>query len=144
MPLPAIPFLIKGAIVVGKLLFTKAAAAKATVVVAKSAVTHYGLAHSVALAATGLVLVGGMAWTIENVTRARKAFASYAAGDTAGAAGQLVALASSIKTVGTTDFAGDLNAWIDNGSPLDQSLARLVDDAKNLAEEAMATGKLIS
>lgn len=142
MPLPFfLPFLIKGGIVAAKLLATKAAVAKTAVVVTKTAIAHYGTAQTAAGIAAGLVCIGGVTWSVENITRAHNAYKYLLANDYPSAAGEISALAKSVKTIGTTDFTTDLRHWLDAGMPLDHSLTELVKEANALASEAARTAR---
>ncbi len=152
MPIPAIPlavaaakalpFLVKGAVVVGKALVANPAAAKGATVALKTAVGTFGSTATTTAVATGLVCIGGVAWTGENAKRAMDAYDYASEGDLASAAKELTAFAVSVKTVGTTEYTGHLQSWIDNGKPLDSSLLQLAQDGKALVDEAIKTGQL--
>jgi len=141
MPLPLLPFLIKGGIVVGKVLLSKGAAAKGAAVLTKTAVAKYGAAKTASIVVTGLVCTGGVVWTLENIERIRTAWEHFSNGDYMKAADELARVAVSIKTVGASDYAGDLNTWLENGKPLDGSFFQLLQDGKALADEAAASAK---
>lgn len=141
MPLPLLPFLIKGGVVVGKILLTKAGAAKTAAVVTKSAVTHLGAAKTASIVATGLVCTGGVMWTVENIERVHKTYEHFSAGNYRAAVDELTRVAISVKTVGASDYAGDLKAWLASGKPMDDTFVQLIKDGKALADEALATAE---
>lgn len=145
MPLPLLPFALKGAVIVGKAVLAKGGTAAAAKVAygAKAAAATYGTAATAAAATTVLAFVGGVAWSVENARRAREAYDLAEAGDLSGAGGKLAAIAVSAKTVGHSDFAGDLQDWMDAGQPLDGRVVTLARGAQRLAEEAAESGKLV-
>lgn len=143
MPLPLLPFLIKGAFVVGKVLLSKGAVAKGAAVVTKSAVAKYGAAKTTSVIVTGLVCTGGIAWTLENIERMGRAYELCSEGNYRGAADELTRIAISIKTVGTGDYAADVKKWLANGKPLDATFIQLITNGKALADEAAASAKFI-
>lgn len=143
MPLPIfIPLLIKGAVVVGKVLLSKGAVAKGAVIVTKSAVAKYGAAKVTSVVVTGLVCTGGVVWSLENIERIHKAYEHMSNGNYRSAADELTRVAVSIKTVAGSDYAGDLKAWLASGKPLDGTFVQLIKDGKALADEAAASAKL--
>lgn len=146
MPLPLLPFVAKGALIVGKALIAKggtAAAAKTVVVGAKAASATIGTAAAATAVTTGLAIVGGVAWSMENARRAGEAYELANAGDLSGAGQKLAKIAISAKTVGQTDFAGDLQDWMDAGKPIDGRVVELATAAKHIADEAIESGKLV-
>ena len=141
-PLVFVPFLVKGAVIAAKAIGTKGALAKGTAMVVKTSTATFGTGATMTAGALALTAVGGIAWTMECVEKAEKAYTSFENGDTAAAIKHLTLLAASIKTVGTSSFDTDLKAWIAAGKPIDASLEKLVNQAQALAEEARSSAKL--
>lgn len=134
-----IPFLIKGAVVAAKAMAGKAALAKAAAGSAKVLISQYGAAQVLATSAAVATIAGGIAWSVENVERARRAYHLYNDGDQSGAALALRDLARSASVVVQGDLSVDLDSWLNAGMPLDGRLRRLVREVRAVANEAAAT-----
>lgn len=137
MPFPLIPFAIKGAIVVTKMLAAKGAAAKAaygTVQVVKAV----GVAKAAAGATAALVVVGGIAWTAENAMRAKRAYLAAKAGRLTEAGRELAGVASSVHGAFSNNLAGELRSWAVAGYPADARVLRLATSAYDAARQAKA------
>jgi hypothetical protein len=130
MALPLIPFAIKGAMIIGKMAFSKAAVAKATVATVKT----IGVANSIAVCA----VVGGIAWTAGLIAQARRAYDLAQAGDIAGAANELVAIAANIHDTSNDTLGDDLNSWLADGHPLDGRVIDLSKRCWSAAQSAQA------
>jgi len=128
MPLPLVPFAIKGLMIVGKLAFTKAAGAKATVTTVKA----IGIANSLAVCA----VIGGIAWTADTIVRARRAYELAQTGDLGGAASELLAIAARVHDAATDTLGADLTDWVADGHPLDSRVIDLSRRCWSAAAEA--------
>ncbi|MEG3180013.1 hypothetical protein [Sphingomonas sp. LT1P40] len=135
MPLPLIPFAIKGAFVLGKYMMAKGAAAKVAAATVQT-VKAVGVANTLAGAATALVVVGGVKWTAENFDRATRAYRAANNGDLAGAARALIGIASSVHGTASNTLGGDLSDWAQDGYPVDGRIIGLARDAYDTAMDA--------
>ena len=115
---------------------TKAAVGKAGAVAANAAST-YGVAATAATVTGALAVVGGIAWTVDTLDHASKAYECGAQKDWAGARDHLVSvLNSSAGIVSGADFADCLQAWHADGAPLDERVGELAFRAGDLARQA--------
>ncbi len=97
MPLPLLPFIIKGLFVAGKAMMAKGAA----VTVAHAAVhsiTTYGLAATIGGTVTGLTVVGVIAWGADQVKGLQRGFNALEEGDRSKAAKEFALVAIKIGT----------------------------------------------
>ena len=140
MPIPLIlPFLFKGAVVVGKLLSAKGAGAAAAKVAA-GAVKTYGLQATVATTATGLVGVGALKWTYERGQMAKKIHSDYKNENYSSAAKRLFGLIKSFHMIDGNDFVETGRSWINDGCRIDSTEFRtLMSDVKLISKETKLT-----
>lgn len=140
MPLPlAIPLLIKGGMVAAKFIASKHAAAtvaKAAVVAAKT----YGTAATIGAAVNGLIVVGGVVWTVERFSMGKKALRLFDEGDWFGAANELTRIASSFYQVEGAQFADNINTWVSHGGSIDDPAFKwLISDLRKIVDEGNTT-----
>ena len=140
MPFPlAIPFLIKGAVVAAKFIASKHAAASAGKAVILATKT-YGVATTAGTVATGLVVVGGIHWSIERIDMGKKALRLFDNGDYRGAAEQLATIASSFYKVEGADLITEIKDWIAAGGAItDPAFKDIISDLRDLVDEANMT-----
>jgi hypothetical protein len=140
MPLPlAIPFIIKGGLVAAKFIASKHAAVTAAKT-ASLAVKTYGTAATVGAVTQGLVLIGGVAWTLERLSMGRKALQLFDSGDLLGAANELTRIGRSFFQVEGSDFVDSINAWVAHGASIgDPAFGRLVSALRQIVDEANTT-----
>jgi hypothetical protein len=135
MPLPLLPFAVKGAFVLAKYIAAKGAAAKVAAATIHT-VKAVGVANTLATAAAACIVVGGIKWTAENIARARRAYLAANSGDLGSAAQHLIGIAGSVHGVVSNSLAGDLQAWGADGYPIDGRVALLARDAYDTARRA--------
>ena len=135
MPLPLIPFAIKGAFVLGKVLLAKGSAAKVAVATAKTVKT-IGVANSLAGAAAACVVVGGVKWTTETIAKAKLAYDLARNDDLVGATKHLIGIATSVHDVTSNTLGSDLSDWAARGYPADRSVLGLAKKAYSTAQRA--------
>ena len=141
MALPLLPFAAKGLMVVAKYIMSKGAVGKAAITM-KQVVSTYGVATAATATTTGVVIIGGIVWTQESINSANNAYKYYQKGDKVKAAKELSLLAVNIKSMGSTDFAGSLQDWIDTGKQIDtKEFVMLINEARKIAMEAVKTAK---
>lgn len=131
MPLPLIPFAIKGAIVLGKFIATHAAATTAVT----TAVSTYGAAAVASAAYAGCVVIGGIKWSIDTVNEAEEAFELLSNGEIQSAAIKLMKIANSIHSV-EDSLANELTEWLNNGAVIDDNFEDLVKEVYAYALDA--------
>ena len=140
MPLPlAIPLLIKGGIVAAKFIASKHAAVR----VAQGAIATakvYGAATTVGAVASGLIVVGGVAWTVERFGMGKKALQLFDSGDWSGAANELSRIASSFYQVEGGHFVDNIIAWQNHGRSIDDpAFKSIISDLRKIIDEGNTT-----
>lgn len=140
MPLPlALPLLLKGGLIAVKYMSAKGAAATVIKAVAVSTKV-YGLGATVSAVATGLVVVGGVAWTCERYLMAQSAVKYFDDGDYIGAANEVTRIIKSVYMDGVEDVAGIGQEWLNSGASIDSPLFKqLVGVCRQAVDELNIT-----
>jgi hypothetical protein len=134
MPL-FIPFLIKGAIIVGKAVI---APKKVAVVskVATGAINAYGATAVASTAATACIAIGGIYWSAERIDDVEKCYETWQKGDYQALAGQMASLASKMHSVGTDSIANSWGEVLKHQGHDSMDVLKFVKDCLDLSSEA--------
>lgn len=139
MPIPLLPFAIKGAFVIGKMVLAKAAVAKAGAMTISAMIKAHGVAYAVAQMATACIIIGGLHWSVERIQMLEEAVTEYKNGNNTRSAKMLLNTINSFDITSRDDFLDLGRAWISDGAPLDGRFTKLAGDAKSLLDEIERT-----
>ncbi len=140
MALPIfIPLLIKGAMVVGKVIAAKgasAAVAKGAVVAVKTV----GMNAAIGATVTGLVATGAVVWTYERILMAKRALNHFEEKRYLEAGNEVTRILRSVDMTEAGELGDIGKHWISNGAPIDSpDLPRLISILRQAVDEATTT-----